>query len=271
MIRPRAADTLRSTSWKRHSCRQERVASALQHQRSLESVPTRERWRNPKADSVPGYRCESPDFCVGLLAPVRVGPLNSLCTNTYWDAANITSDWITVDWDPTTYDYYVYAYLPDGTYNASTYYTPFDNDLGTFRGPDGVTCSWATGDQQAAAVSPTTSVNGLGTLWSVESATTDNLVGTYNAGTTTNAAAWQVLVFNPTGSVWNTNKVTTATFHTGSRTGFTTFEALFNTAFFAEVAPNKLLVQANWRNTKTFVVMHATLRVIFSLGYTKDL
>jgi len=80
MIRPRAADTLRSTSWKRHSCRQERVASALQHQRSLESVPTRERWRNPKADSVPGYRCESPDFCVGLLAPVRVGPLNSLCT-----------------------------------------------------------------------------------------------------------------------------------------------------------------------------------------------
>lgn len=178
----------------------------------------------------------------------------TLSNSTTWAAANLTSDWITVDWDPTTYDYYVYAYLPDGTYSASTYYTPFDNDLSTFRGPDGVTCSWATGDQQSATVSPATSVAGIGILWSIDSDPGDTLIGTYNAGTITNAAAWQVLVFNPTGSVWNTNKVTTAAFNTAPRTGLTTFEALFNTAFFAEVAPNKLLVQANWRNTKTFVV-----------------
>lgn len=176
----------------------------------------------------------------------------TLSNNTAWNAATLTSDWITLDWDPSTYDYYVYAYLPTGSWSGN-YYMPFYDDL-THYGYAGASSVWIAGDGQAATESVATPNPSLGAVWSVESTPTDNMVGTYNSKVATSSAAWQVLVFNPTGTVWNTTKVSTALFNTGSRVGLPSFEQLYNTPFFAEVGTNVLLVQANWRNTKTFVV-----------------
>lgn len=184
-----------------------------------------------------------------LFGGLSTGTLGS---NTGWNAPNITSDWVTLPWNPALYDFYVYAYLPDGTWGATTYYMPFTNAVGGNYARAGITCALSAGDTQTDANVPTCGLNSIGAFYGFYTDGVDTFIGANNTGNTTGTASWQVLVYNPTGSVWNTSKISTANFGFGAvGTGYA---ILPQVPFFGEVSANKLLVQANWNINKTFLV-----------------
>lgn len=165
-------------------------------------------------------------------------------------ALNLTSDWVTLPWDPTTYDYYLYSYFIDGTYGATVYYTPWGNGVGGNYYTPGIYCALAAGDTQADAVAPSCGLYSLGALYGIYTDGVDTFIGYNNVGLP--ATNWQVMVFNPTGTAWNTTKITTTTFSYGNLGS--SYKALANAPFFSEVSANKLLVQGNYNITKTFLV-----------------
>lgn len=183
--------------------------------------------------------------------------LGTTTNSEQWDTApTLLSDWVTLPWDPMAYDYYVYIYAESGTGGAVWWNTETNNTPRGWAGSNILAASVVTGDARDSATAP----GGLaplvaGAMWGLIADPEE--VGSpmvYNVGAPTYQAGWQVLVFNPTGSTWNTSQVTIPTFIYGNLGGNSRFEILPNTGAFMEVAPNKLLVQANWRNTKLFVV-----------------